>query len=71
MPTLVARPVSSAADCSKCHRGTTDVLGNLSSNTVKHINGSRDVNFRSGISGVTYNSTSKSCTGAGNTCHHQ
>ena len=58
--------VSAASDCSKCHRGTADVLGNISTNTTKHINGSRDINFRSDIGG-TYDAVNKRCTNV--SCH--
>ena len=64
----VSNHVSSQASCSMCHWGTVNVLGNISTNTTKHIDGSRQIRFRPDVGG-TYDSVNKYCSGLLAPCH--
>src|SRR5512143_108679 len=60
-----SKHVKSSADCQSCHNLTVDATGAAIIGTL-HINGTRNVDFKTGIGG-SYDTVNKRCTNV--SCH--
>ncbi|MBI5696131.1 MAG: CxxxxCH/CxxCH domain-containing protein [Nitrospirae bacterium] len=60
----VSGHVSAVGDCIDCHRTVVNNFGNLTTGTVKHINGTIDIVFKGGGSYAN-----KRCSGTASSCH--